>query len=80
MSTRTTLIIGLVFILLAVALSAAVYNRLPERVAERHGGDEGDNGGWPNPMIAKQFANGKGEFDRSLQTRSRPERMLDFLH
>ena len=37
MSTRTTLIIGLVFILLAVALSAAVYNRLPERVASHWG-------------------------------------------
>src|SRR5512146_3114268 len=33
MSTRTTLIVSLVLILIAVAFSAAVYNRLPERVA-----------------------------------------------
>src|SRR5512141_1132398 len=44
MSTRATLIISLVLILIAVAVSAAVYNRLPERVASHWGADDQVNG------------------------------------
>lgn len=44
MSTRTTLIIGLVLILLAVAFSAAVYSRLPDRMASHWGINDQVNG------------------------------------
>jgi uncharacterized membrane protein len=44
MSTRTTLIIGLVLIVLALALSLAVYNRLPDRVASHWGLNDEVNG------------------------------------
>lgn len=44
MSTRTTLIIGLVLVLLAVAFSAAVYNRLPDRMASHWGVNDEVNG------------------------------------
>ena len=44
MSTRTTLIIGLVLVLLAVAFSSVVYNRLPERMASHWGVNDEVNG------------------------------------
>ncbi len=44
MSTRTTLIVSLVLILIAVALSGAVYNRLPERVASHWDANDQVNG------------------------------------
>src|SRR5512143_789641 len=44
MSTRTTLIVSLVLILIAVAFSAAVYNRLPERVASHWDANDQVNG------------------------------------
>lgn len=44
MSTRTTLIVSLVLILLAVALSGAIYSRLPERVASHWGANDQVNG------------------------------------
>ncbi len=47
MSTRATVIASLVVILLAVALSGAVYNRLPERVASHWGVNDQVNGTMP---------------------------------
>ena len=44
MSTRTTFVIGLVLILIAVAVSAAAYNRLPEQVASHWGANDEVNG------------------------------------
>ncbi len=44
MSTRATLIVSLVLILIAVALSGAVYNRLPERVASHWDAHDQVNG------------------------------------
>jgi uncharacterized membrane protein len=44
MSTRTTLVVSLVLILIAVALSGAVYNRLPERVASHWDANDQVNG------------------------------------
>jgi uncharacterized membrane protein len=44
MSTRTTFIIGIALILVAVAFSAAVYNRLPERMASHWGVNDEVNG------------------------------------
>ncbi len=44
MSTRSTLIIGLILVLLAVAFSAAVYDRLPERMASHWGVNDQVNG------------------------------------
>ena len=44
MSTRTTLIIGLALVLLAVVFSAAVYNRLPDRMASHWGVNDQVNG------------------------------------
>ncbi len=44
MSTRLTLIIGLVLILLAVTFSLAVYNRLPDRMASHWGVNDEVNG------------------------------------
>ncbi len=59
MSTRTTLIVSLVLILVAVALSGAVYSRMPERVASHWGVNDQVNGTMPRfwgaflmPMIA----------------------------
>ena len=47
MSTRTTLIVSLVLILIAVAFSAVVYNRLPERVASHWDANDQVNGTMP---------------------------------
>ncbi len=44
MSTRSTLIIGLILVLLAVAFSAAVYNRLPEHMASHWAVNDQVNG------------------------------------
>jgi uncharacterized membrane protein len=44
MSTRATLIISLILILLAVAFSVAVYNRLPDRMASHWGVNDEVNG------------------------------------
>ena len=44
MSTRTTLIVSLVLILVAVAFGAAVYNQLPERVASHWDANDQVNG------------------------------------
>ena len=44
MSTRFTVIVGLALILLAVAFSAAVYNRLPDRMASHWGFNDEVNG------------------------------------
>ena len=44
MSTRTTLIVSLVLILIAVAFGAAVYNQLPERVASHWDANDQVNG------------------------------------
>ena len=40
MSTRTTLIIGLALIVLAVLFSLAVYSRLPDRMASHWGAND----------------------------------------
>ncbi len=52
MSTRVTLVIGLVLILLAVALSAAVYNQLPQRMASHWGLNDEVNGTISRPWGA----------------------------
>ena len=44
MSTRTTLIVSMVLILIAVAFGAAVYNQLPERVASHWDANDQVNG------------------------------------
>ncbi len=44
MSTRLTLLIGIVLILLAVVFSAAVYSRLPDRMASHWGVNDQVNG------------------------------------
>ena len=44
MSTRITLIVGLVLVLLAVVFSAAVYDRLPDRMASHWGVNDQVNG------------------------------------
>lgn len=44
MSTRLTLIVGLVLVLVAVVFSLAVYNRLPDRVASHWGVNDEVNG------------------------------------
>ncbi len=44
MSTRVTLIITLLFVILAVAFSAAVYGRLPEQMASHWGVEDQVNG------------------------------------
>ncbi len=47
MSTRTTVIVGLVLILLAIAFSAAVYGRLPDPMASHWGVNDEVNGTIP---------------------------------
>src|SRR5512142_2925664 len=47
MSTRITLIVGLVLVLLAVVFSAAVYDRLPDRMATHWGVNDEVNGTTP---------------------------------
>ncbi len=47
MSNRTTLIIGLVLVAIALVFSAAVYSRLPERVASHWGVNDEVNGSMP---------------------------------
>ena len=44
MSTRTTLIVALTLVAVAVVFSAAVYNQLPERVASHWGANDQVNG------------------------------------
>jgi uncharacterized membrane protein len=59
MSTRTTLLVGIVLVLLAVVVSAAVYDRLPDRMASHWGANDQVNGTMPRfwaaflmPMIS----------------------------
>jgi uncharacterized membrane protein len=44
MSTRTTLIVTLILVVIAVVFSAVVYNRLPEQVASHWGANDQVNG------------------------------------